>query len=501
MAMLTMENICKRFPGTVALDNVDLELEKGEIHALMGQNGAGKSTLMKIMSGVYTPTSGRIVLDGKVVAFSEPGDALRQGISIISQELSVCKDLTVAENIFLGRVPLAYSCFIDWKRLYAQAAEVLDRIGVNIHPKIRLSQLSVAQKQIIEIAKAVSRDSKILLMDEPTSALTLSEIDGLFKLVRELRAQGMTIVYISHKLDEIFSLCDRMTVLRDGRNVGVYETADLTPSSLTELMVGRNIDEYFGHDAKEDARPRGDTIVLEARNLHRKGCLDNVSMQLMEGEVLGLYGLMGSGRTELLRALYGVDRIDEGEIFVAGKKIASPNPSRCMRNGMALIPEERKEQGLFLELSVQQNLTIANMDEICPTGVFVSSAIERNIVDQYIDKLNIKTASRRTKIKSLSGGNQQKVIISRWLAKGSKILLLDEPTRGIDVGAKLEIYNLIKELSHKGYSVLVVSSELPEIVKMCDRVLLMNNGRIVESLDRKHMDEDRINHLISEAVA
>lgn len=501
MAILTMENIIKRFPGTMALDNVKLELEKGEIHALMGQNGAGKSTLMKIMSGVYTPTSGKITLDGKDVVIREPGDALELGISIISQELSVCKDLTVAENIFLGRIPLLYSCIVDWKKLYADAAEVLARIGVKIHPKIRLNRLSVAQKQIIEIAKAVSRDCKILLMDEPTSALTLSEIDSLFALVRELKQKGMTIVYISHKLDEVFSLCDRMTVLRDGRNVGVYNTSELTPSSLTELMVGRNVDEFFGHDTSEDARPRSGNVVLEARGMCRKGCLDNVSMQLMEGEVLGVYGLMGSGRTELLRALYGADRLDSGEVLVSGKKVRAPNPSICMRNGMALIPEERKEQGLFLELSVQQNLTIANMDKICPTGVFVSSSVERSLVEQYISKLNIKTASRRTKIKSLSGGNQQKVIISRWLAKGSKILLLDEPTRGIDVGAKLEIYNLIKELAHSGYSVLVVSSELPEIMKMCDRVLLMNSGRVVASLDRKHLDEEKINHLISDAVA
>ena len=501
MALLTMNNITKIFPGTVALDGVNLELEKGEIHALMGQNGAGKSTLMKIMSGVYTPTGGSIVLDGKEVVIRDPGDALSLGISIISQELSVCKDLTVAENIFLGRIPLKRFGIVDWKKLYAEAAIALKRIGVKIHPKIRLSSLSVAQKQIVEIAKAVSRDCKVLLMDEPTSALTPSEVENLFSLVRELRDKGLTVVYISHKLDEVFSLCERMTVLRDGRNVGVYKTEALTPSSLTELMVGRNVDEYFGHDAAEDDRPRSETIVLEAENLCRKGYLDNVSFRLMEGEVLGVYGLLGSGRTELLRALYGADRLDSGEVRVMGKRISSPNPSICMRNGMAFIPEERKEQGLFLELSVQQNLAVANMDKVCPTGVFVSAGLERNMTDQYIDKLNIKTSSRRTKIKSLSGGNQQKVIIARWLAKGSKILLLDEPTRGIDVGAKLEIYNLIRDLAHRGYSVLVVSSELPEIMKMCDRVLLMNCGRIAASVDRRQLNEEEINHLISEAVA
>ncbi|MCD8349852.1 MAG: sugar ABC transporter ATP-binding protein [Planctomycetaceae bacterium] len=425
MPILTMKSICKNFPGTVALDAVDLELKRGEIHALMGQNGAGKSTLMKIMSGVYTPSSGKIFFDGKEVVFNEPGDALKLGISIISQELSVCKDLTVAENIFLGRVPPRCSVFVDWKRMYAEAARALDRIGVKIHPKIRLSQLSVAQKQIIEIAKAVSRECKILLMDEPTSALTLSEIDSLFKLVRELKEKGLTIVYISHKLDEVFEICDRMTVLRDGRNVGVYTTSDLTPSSLTELMVGKNVDEFFRRDERQGTGPKSERIVLEAKNVCRKGCLNDVSLQLREGEVLGVYGLMGSGRTELLRALYGVDRLDSGQVVVEGKAIRNPNPSVCMRNGMALIPEERKEQGLFLELSVQQNLTIATMDEICPTGVFVSSAIERSIVEQYIDKLKIKTASRRTKIKSLSCFNQQKVILSRWLAKFSNILLLD----------------------------------------------------------------------------
>jgi len=499
MAVLEMKNISKEFPGTKALDQVDFSLEAGEIHALMGQNGAGKSTLMKIMSGVYSCDSGAILLEGKEIRIRNPKDALQHGISIISQELSLCPYLSIAENIFLGRLPMKRGT-VDWSGLYQQADQVLKEIGVDLNPHTKAGELSVAQKQLVEIAKAMSRDTKILLMDEATSALTPSEIESLFKFTRDLQKKGLTIVYISHKMDEIFELCQRMTVLKDGKLIGVYTTEEMTPVKVTELMVGKNLGEYFSHDSSEFENKYFDRVRLSVKGLNRKGVLKNISFELYEGEVLGLSGLMGAGRTETLRAIYGVDRIASGEFFIDGEEYIPKAPKEAMKNGIAFITEERKEQVLFLEMSVGQNLTIASLNQLSKAG-FMNSKEEVSLINDYFSRLSVKAASHRVKVKSLSGGNQQKVIISRWLAAKPKILLMDEPTRGIDVGAKQEIYNLIRDLAKEGYSILVVSSELPEIKKICDRVLIMNQGKIAGSLNNKELDDDVMNAMMSQIAS
>jgi ribose transport system ATP-binding protein len=501
MALLEVKNVSKSFAGVKALNSVNFDLKKGEIHALIGENGAGKSTLMKIISGVYQQDKGQIFIDGQLVKIRNPKDAIDRGIIMIHQELQLCPYLTVSENILMGHLPETRLSFIDWEEANKRAKVFLDRLGLDLSPSIPVGQLSVAQKQMIEIAKAISRNVKIILMDEPTAALTPAEIKNFFELIRQLQAEGISIVYISHKLDEVIEIAERVTVLRDGVLIKTLPTKETSISELTELMIGRSVEEFFGEEEKStQEQAASHKVVLAVKNLSRKGVLKNISFELIEGEILGIYGLMGSGRTELLRAIYGADSIDSGEIYLNLSEISINSPADAIEHGISLIPEERRLQGLFLDLPVRHNTTISSLKYICRSSIFIDEKQEVDLVNHYIIAMSVKTDSMEKHVRYLSGGNQQKVVISRSLASRSKILLLDEPTRGIDVGSKSEIYALIRSLAKEGYSIILVSSELPEIVKLSHRVLVINKGEIVAQLDRCEVNASRIADIIAEHI-
>lgn len=499
MALLEIKNVSKLFGGVYALNSVDFSLDKGEIHALIGENGAGKSTLMKIISGVYHQDEGQIFMDGQLVTINNPKDAIDMGISMIHQELSLCPYLSIAENILMGRLPVSSMGFVNWQEAEKRAKIVLDKLGFEMNPSTPVGRLSVAQKQIIEIAKAISRNARILLMDEPTSALTPAEIKHLFALIRQLQKKGLTIVYISHKLEEVMEITERVTVLRDGKLINTFKTNETSIKELTELMIGRSVEEHFGEDMSfSEENNISNNNTLEVKNITRRGILEDISFELRKGEILGIYGLMGSGRTELLRAIYGADKLDSGQVFIHSNKVNINSPADAIKYGISLIPEERKLHGLFLDLSLKHNMTISTLKHICKSSVFINQKQETDLVNDYIDKMSIKTSSMEKHLRYLSGGNQQKVVISRWIASQSKILLMDEPTRGIDVGSKSEIYSLIRKLAKEGYSIILVSSELPEIVKLSHRVLLMNKGKVIAELGKENINESRIVEMIAE---
>lgn len=498
MTLLETKNIYKRFAGVNVLKDIDFNLKKDEIHGLIGENGAGKSTLLKIISGIYHPEEGEIMLNNKSITIENPKDAIDMGISMIHQELSLCPHLSVAENILMGRLPEKKRGFIDWKEMSKEAKDILDKLGFDIDTGSPINQLSVAQKQMIEIAKAISRNAKILLMDEPTSALTPAEIKNLFKLIKQLKEKGLTIVYISHKLEEIIEITERITILRDGKIIDTLETGKTNMEELTKLMIGRSVSEFFGEDEHySEKKTESKHTIIEVKNLNRSSVLKDINFKLMKGEILGVYGLMGSGRTELLRAIYGADEIESGEIIINSVKTSISSPSDAIKYGISLIPEERKLHGLFLDLSVTNNLTIATLENICKASLFINKKQEIDITNNYIKTMSIKTSSADNHLRYLSGGNQQKVVISRWLASKCKVFLLDEPTRGIDVGSKSEIYSLIKKLSLDGYSIILVSSELSEIIKLSHRVLLMNKGHIIAELMKENINTEKIAEIIA----
>jgi len=495
--MFEISGVCKRFVGVLALDHVDFALKQGEIHGLLGENGAGKSTLMKIISGVYTYDEGEIRMEKEVVQFHSPRDALKCGISIISQELSLCEDLSVAENIHMGHLPEKAGGLIDWTKINTQSIEAMRDLGMDINPRLKVKHLSTSQKQLVEIAKAVSRNCKILLMDEPTSALAQTEVDHLFLKMRELAKRGISIVFISHKLDEVYTVCDRITLLRDGRKIDTYMVGEKTQNKTIELMIGKPLDEYYATNNTGKITSKLSTeVIMTVKNLCTENKLKNISFSLHKGEILGLYGLMGSGRTEVLRALYGADKVNSMELTLNGKQLTKLTPAKSIQNGIVLIPEERKLQSLYLELSVSDNICIPNLNRLC-AGPIVKSDKRDALVDDCITRMGVKTPGRGIKIKYLSGGNQQKVIIGRWLANQPKVLLMDEPTKGIDVGAKSEIYSLIHKFSQQGYSVLCVSSEISEIKQLCDRVILIRDGKLEGELERSEINLSNI----SEALA
>jgi len=489
---LEAEGISKFFPGVKALDNVSLRIKPGSVHALMGENGAGKSTLMKCLIGMYRPDKGTIRIKGEPVQFQDTMDALRSGISMIHQELNLVPYMTVAENIWLGREPMKYG-FVDHGKLNKQTQALLNKLNIRLKADRLVGDLSIASQQMVEIAKAVSWNSDIVIMDEPTSALTETEVAHLFTIIRDLRAQGKAIIYISHKMDEIFSITDEISIFRDGTWVGSNSTTAFTRQSLITQMVGRELTQLF---PKFNSAIGED--VLTVRSLTCKDRFTDVSFTVRKGEILGVAGLVGAGRSEVMESLFGMESFDSGEILIDGVPVKIDSPSTAIEKGMAFLTEDRKKSGLFLVLSVLENMSIVNMPDYIGKSGFVSHMKMAQDCMEQIRKLNIKTPTMDQIINNLSGGNQQKVLIARWLLAQPKILILDEPTRGIDVGAKAEIYRLISELANRGVAIIMVSSELPEILGMSDRVMVMHGGRITGILDKEEADQETILSLASE---
>lgn len=485
--LLEMHGVDKQFPGVKALDNVNLKLRRGTVHSLMGENGAGKSTLMKILIGIHQPTKGEVIYDGKVVSIANTTAALKMGIAMIHQELSPVLHRTIMENIWLGREPRNIVGIVNHRKMYDDTKALLEELDLKIDPKEKMVNLTVAKMQMIEIAKAVSYDSEVIIMDEPTSALTDKEVEHLFRIIMKLKAQGKAIVYISHKMDEIFEISDEITVLRDGMYIGSYLAEELNTNSLINLMVGRDLDEMF----PKVICPIGD-VRLTVKNLEKKGEFEPVSFQLRKGEILGIAGLVGAGRTEIIETIFGVRSKTAGDILIDGKKVKIKSPGDAIKNGMALVTEDRRMTGIFPMLSVKDNTVIANIKSYGKAGIFIDHKRITNDCETYRESIRIKTPSINQKIMNLSGGNQQKVLIARWLLTNPDILILDEPTRGIDVGAKSEIHGIISDLAAQGKSIIMVSSELPEILGMSDRILVMHEGRMTGIVDREEATQELI---------
>lgn len=488
--ILEMKNITKEFPGVKALDNVQLRVKKGSVHALMGENGAGKSTLMKILIGIYTPDQGTITFDGEELKLTNIKNALDKGISMIHQELSPVPYMTVAENIFLGREPSYWlTGWVKSKKLEEKTRKLFERLGIHIDPKAKMIDLSIADTQMVEIAKAISYNSKLIIMDEPTSAITEKEVHHLFEIIRSLKKEGVSIIYITHKMEELAQITDECTVFRDGKYIGTKSAEGMTKNQLIEMMVGRELTQIFDKKSAEIKE-----VVLSVRNLTKKGIIENVSFELRKGEILGFAGLMGSGRTEVLESIFGIAQPDSGEIFVKGKKAIIKSPRDAIDQGIGLLTEDRKLTGCFLPLSVLDNMITVNIDSYIKWGFLKHKKITSDCNKQK-DKLAIKTPSLNQTINNLSGGNQQKALIARWMLHDPDILFLDEPTRGIDVGAKSEIYQLIFDLAQKGKSIIVISSEMPEVLGLSDRILVMSEGRKMGELEREEATQERILHM------
>ncbi|AGA58689.1 ABC-type sugar transport system, ATPase component [Thermobacillus composti KWC4] len=488
--LLRMSGIEKRFAGVHALKGVDFELESGEVHALLGENGAGKSTLMKILAGIYPVDEGEIFIEGNKVSINSVKDAQALGISIIHQEISLVPHLSVAENIFLGKEPVTKTGWIDWKKMIVETRKTLQQFGLELSPEVPVKKLTVAQQQMIEIIKAVSFRAKMIVMDEPTSSLTEKEVEFLFQTIGHLKEQGVGIVYISHRMNELFAITDRITVLRDGALIGTVRTKDTTADQLISMMVGRELTQYY---IKDTAPENGGEIVLSVHNLSKKGVLNDASFELKKGEILGFAGLVGAGRSELMKCIFGLDAFDEGEIRIDGKPLIIRNPNDAIKHGIAYVTENRKEEGLFLIRSVQYNITIKVLDKFIK-WFRVNARYEDQKTRQFINELSIKTPNPDQEVRNLSGGNQQKVLISRWLATNPRILILDEPTRGVDVGAKAEIYAIMNRLVKEGVSIIMISSELPEVINMSDRIAVMYKGGIRTILNRDEFSQETIMH-------
>ena len=486
--ILKMTDIAKSFSGVQALKNAALELRSGEVVALMGENGAGKSTLMKILTGIHSKDSGEIELFGEKVEFNNVKESQEKGISIIHQELNMMKDLTVAQNIFIGREPMAMGLFIDDGKMEAEAEKLLRYVGVNISPSTRLGNLTVGKQQMVEIAKAISYNSKILILDEPTAALTSVEVDELFRIMNELKQKGIGMIYISHRMDEIRRISDRVTVMRDGEYIGTVNTRETNTEEIVKMMVGRVV---YGDKKEKSSCPEDAPTVLEVKSLNVGDTVKNVSFKLKKGEILGFSGLMGAGRTEVARAIFGADRKDSGEISVNGKLTEINSPLEAVKNGICYISEDRKRFGLLLDKSVGENSVLASIDSFVKFG-FIDDGSARKVAEEVNGRLRTKTPSMAQKVRNLSGGNQQKVVVARWLIKNSDIFIFDEPTRGIDIGAKSEMYALMDDLVKKGKSIIMISSELAEIQRVSDRVIVMCEGRITGELPIEDATQENI---------
>ncbi|HPJ64005.1 MAG TPA: sugar ABC transporter ATP-binding protein [Flexilinea sp.] len=486
MPLLQMVNITKIFPGVKALSNVNFSLEKGEVKALVGENGAGKSTLIKILSGIYQPTEGEIYIEGDQVIINNPATAQRLGIASVHQEINLEPYLSVAENIFLKKQPKNRFGLIDYVDLFTDASYWLNQLGVEIDPRKPLGMISIAEKQMVAIAQAISMDSKIIVFDEPTSSLTQKETDQLFNVIDKLKEKNIGIIYISHRLEEIFHICTSLTVMRDGEVTGNKRIDEINSEEIIRLMVGREMKDMF-HRTKTYAKEP----VLEIKGLTVKGILNDINLTLHKGEILGLAGLVGAGRTELARAIFGDLPFQNGEILMNGKSIKPKHPSDSINMGIVLIPEDRKELGLILQQSVEENITITILHTLQKVG-FINKQKQKEKAEILCKELAIKTPSIQQKVKYLSGGNQQRVVIGKWLATIPKVLIIDEPTRGIDVAAKSEIHKILDSLASEGMAILMISSELPEIISMSDRVAIMYQGRINSLLEKKDLSEEII---------
>jgi inositol transport system ATP-binding protein len=483
--VLRMLNISKRFPGVHALDGVRLEVRKGTVHALMGENGAGKSTLMKCLIGIYAPDEGTIEYNGEPITITSTHDALSKGISMIHQELSPIPQMTVAENIFLGREPVQWNGLVDMRELNRRTRELLERLGIPVVPTRRMVELSIANTQLVEIAKAISYDSTLIVMDEPTSAITEAEVANLHNIIRSLKQKGVSVIYITHKMDEVFKICDEVTVLRDGRYVDTSPIEALNHDLLIQKMVGRELTNMFDKEELPIGQP-----ILEVRNYSGKR-FRNVSFQVNRGEIFGVAGLMGAGRTELLETIFGVHPRTSGELFLKGKQVEIRQPADSIRHGLSLLTEDRKLTGLYLNATVRDNISIANLLRYL-AGPFVRFGRVAADCERMRQTLRIKTPSLLQRVRNLSGGNQQKVLLARWLLTEPEVLILDEPTRGIDVGAKAEIYRLMVDLARAGKAIIMISSELPEILGMSDRIMVMHEGDKVGEITRRQATQERI---------
>lgn len=486
--LLEMRNISKAFPGVQALSNVSIDLHHGEVLALVGENGAGKSTLMKILTGIYKADDGEIILDGEKVNVTSTKKATELGISMIHQELNLMKDLTIAENIFIGREPKGFmNLFIKDVELNRMTKQLFDQLSLDLNAKTKVEQLTIAKQQLVEIAKALSYESKILIMDEPTTALTETEIDVLFEIIENLKKNGVGIIYISHRMDELKRISDRITIMRDGEYIGTLPTSETDIKQVIHLMVGREV--YI--ESKPNIAQENLETVLELKNVSTNSNIRNISFTLRKGEILGFAGLMGAGRTEVANAIFGIDKLKTGEIILQGKKVKISNPAQAVQNGIGYLTEDRKHLGLLLDMDVKTNVSLAAMNNFHRIGIVQDDEIAKT-AEHYVEKLRIKTPTIDQQIRFLSGGNQQKVVISKWLLRDCDILIFDEPTRGIDVGAKGEIYRLLEDLASQGKSIIMISSELPEILRMSHRIAVMSEGRITAILDASDASQEKI---------
>ncbi len=484
-----MKGITKTFPGVRALDDVTFSVARGSIHGLVGENGAGKSTLMKILNGVLYADTGEIIVDGQPCRFKDTKEAQAKGIGFIFQEFNLINTLTAAENIYLNRLKIRAGR-IAWKQVNQDAQALIDELGFNFSVTEKIIDLSAAQKQLVEIAKALSFDAKLIVMDEPTSSLTTNEIEKLFEIVKKLKSEGITIIYISHKLEEIYSICQTVTILRDGQIIDTQPVSSISKNKIIELMVGRSVDMEF---PKRNTVPG--EIVLDVQNLTRRGIVKGVTFNLRKGEVLGIAGLVGSGRTELAEAIFGAEKHDDGIIMVKGKKVAIHSTYDGKSNSIGLLTEDRKETGLVLDFNISKNITITNLPKVSKSGILINR-LEKQYAQQFSDELGVRTPSINQLTINLSGGNQQKVVLAKWLFSDVDILILDEPTRGIDVGAKYEIYLLINQLAEQGKSIIMISSELPEVLGMSDRVIVLNEGKKKGELSRDELSAEAVMHMI-----
>jgi len=483
-SLIELRGITKSFGGIHALNGAQLQAHAGEVHALLGENGAGKSTLMRVLGGELQPDQGQLIIGGEVLSLKGPGDAMSRGITIIHQEMALAADLTVAENIFLYDLPR----FISWRKLRARAREILDRLGFSIDPSALVSDLSVAHQQVVEIAKALSRQARVIVFDEPTAVLSTQDADRLLEIIDGLRKRGVAVIYISHRLDEVFKIADRMTVMKDGQWVATVTPADTCVSEVIRLMVGRPVDTLF---CDRNARQHG-SEVLRVENLNASRKVRNVSFSVKAGEVLGLGGLVGSGRTEVARLIFGADRCESGSVFLKGRKLKLRSPQDAVAAGIGLVPEDRKGQGVILDMPIRANVTMANFSSVLNLFGFIQSDRERGVVEKLAGQMRLKSSSIDAPVSSLSGGNQQKVVLAKWFHLGGDVIILDEPTRGVDVGAKREIYELIEGLAANGLAVIVISSEHHELFGLCDRVLVMSEGQICGELQPDHYSEENL---------
>ena len=489
--VLRLEGIVKTFPGVRALDDVSFSVMPGEVHALMGENGAGKSTLMKVLGGIHQPDGGKILIGEQEVVMSGPLEAKAKGIVFIHQELSLAEELSVAENIYLGELPRKSFGRVDWTALYAKTDEILKKLNVGFNARTRVGTLSIANQQMVEIARALTHEAKAVIFDEPTASLTDAEKVVLFDVIADLQASGVGIIYISHRMEEIFKITDRISVLRDGQYQGTVNTVDTNEEAVTQLMIGRKLDLSRAASQHELGQ-----VALEVRGLTCRGLFEDVSFEIRRGEVLGFYGLVGAGRTEIAETLFGLRDPSDGQILLDGEEVRIHSPADAIARGISLVPEDRKGQGLVLGMNCRDNMTLPQVDDL-KAGPFVAEGAEVAIFDQYRDKLDIRTPGWKQRVGNLSGGNQQKIVIGKWLSMHPNVLIVDEPTRGIDVGSKSEIHKLLRELAAQGYAVMVISSEMPEVLHVSDRIVAMYSGKVMRTFTAEEVTEDSLIQAIS----